>query len=284
MRLWLLLTAAAVLALALVALALVRRWWLRRRLAPRPLQVPRLPLVLVHGLAGFDGIGPGRLRQEYFRRIARDLAARGARVHVPRLSPVAGVPVRAEQLANFIRALPARKVNVIAHSMGGLDCRYALCRLGLADRVAALVTIATPHHGSPLADLARLRPTTWLRKRLARLGLATDALDWLTVGRTLDFNRECPDVPGVFYASVVGTTAPGFFWRAPQLLPTWWYLRWRGIPANDGMVPAASQRWGEVIAEVALDHWAQIGWARGVGPRARELYETICRELERRGL
>src|SRR5207249_8887306 len=45
-----------------------------------------------------------------------------------------------------------RSVNIVAHSMGGLDARYAISQLGLGGRVASLITIGTPHLGTPLAD------------------------------------------------------------------------------------------------------------------------------------
>ena len=64
----------------------------------------------------------------------------------------------------------ARKVNIIAHSMGGLDARYAIAKLGLADRVASLVTIGTPHLGTPLANLgARLSDLLRLKSLLGRV-------------------------------------------------------------------------------------------------------------------
>src|SRR5262249_5187529 len=44
-------------------------------------------------------------------------------------------------------ALAARAVHVFAHSMGGLDARYMISRLGMAKRVLSLTTIATPHRG-----------------------------------------------------------------------------------------------------------------------------------------
>lgn len=44
------------------------------------------------------------------------------------------------------------KVNIIAHSMGGLDARYMISALGGANRVASLTTISTPHTGSKVAN------------------------------------------------------------------------------------------------------------------------------------
>ncbi len=51
---------------------------------------------------------------------------------------------------------------------------------------------------------------------------------------------------------------------------------------NDGIVPSDSQRWGEVVAEVQADHWAQIGWTQGFD--APSLYERVLEELKARGL
>src|SRR5262245_66403718 len=87
----------------------------------------------------------------------------GVEVHRPSVPPLASVAARAEQLAAAVRALPAEKVNLIAHSLGGLEARYAISRLGLADRLLSLTTIGTPHRGAPQADLrlnllARCRP------------------------------------------------------------------------------------------------------------------------------
>ncbi len=44
-------------------------------------------------------------------------------------------------------------MNIIAHSMGGLDARYLISRLQPKGvDVRSLVTVATPHRGSALAD------------------------------------------------------------------------------------------------------------------------------------
>jgi hypothetical protein len=46
---------------------------------------------------------------------------------------------------------------------------------------------------------------------------------------------------------------------------------------NDGIVPASSQRWGQVLREVEADHWAQVGWSLRFD--AVTLYEEILRDL-----
>jgi triacylglycerol lipase len=258
-------------ALLLVALALAlavarRRARLRKRIPAR--RAPRLrhPVVLAHGLLGFDEIAIAGRRHRYFRNIAEQLAPLGAEFHHPQLPPAGGVEVRAGRLVSLVCELPAQRVNVIAHSMGGLDARFAIARLGLADRVASLVTIGSPHRGTPLADLALSRATARLLKFEALRDLGPVALE--------RFNREVPDAPGVAYCSIVAATDLAH--TNPLLWPTHAYLSKRCGP-NDGLVPATSQRWGRVLREIEADHWAQVGWSRKFD--AAGLYESILREL-----
>ena len=139
----------------------------RKSQSRRPAGVSAYPLVLVHGLLGFGTIGP-RGNLEYFRGVMRHLednreVLRGkAKVYVADVDAVDSIPSRAIQLRDFIQAriydhkrrkIRYEKVHVIAHSMGGLDARYMVSNLSLdtadrspmADRIATLTTIGTPH-------------------------------------------------------------------------------------------------------------------------------------------
>jgi triacylglycerol lipase len=202
----------------------------------------------------------------------------GAEVHRPRVPSYASIAARAEELARVVQQIRARKVNIIAHSMGGLDARYAITRLGLADRVASLITVGTPHLGTPVADLgARLAELLKLKALLGRV-VDVDAFHDLTTARMERFNQDVADAPGVAYASVVARIDRG---RAhPLLWATHAYLTERSGD-NDGVVPSASQRWGEVVQEIEADHWAQIGWSPGFDTLG--FYEELLRELRGRG-
>ncbi len=126
-------------------------------------------MVLAHGFAGFDTIGVPGLRLAYFRGVSGQLRAAGVEVHAMRVSPLASIGARARQLAAQIERLGVGRVHIVAHSMGGLDARFAISSLGLAPRVASLTTIGTPHHGTPLADLgASLLPRSLLRRHWSR--------------------------------------------------------------------------------------------------------------------
>src|SRR5262245_61810981 len=131
----------------------------------RGMNVPRLraPIVLVHGLLGFDEVRVGaKVLARYFHGIPEALRAPGNAVHVARLSPTRGVAARAAQLRDFLdRVSPDQPVHLFGHSMGGLDARYMISRLGMAERVLTLTTLGTPHSGSPFAD--------WAVGKLARI-------------------------------------------------------------------------------------------------------------------
>ena len=88
------------------------------------------------------------------------------------------------------------------------------------------------------------------------------------------FNHAVPDVEGVAYCSVVA--ASHLLQTNPLLWPTHLYLSAHG-GKNDGIVPQASQRWGNVLREIEADHWAQVGWSLRFDAVA--LYEEILREL-----
>ncbi len=260
------LAALLLVALALALVAAWRRGRLRKRIPARRAARLRHPVVLAHGVLGFSEIAFAGRRHRYFRNIAEKLSPLGAEFHHPRLPPAGGVEVRADALVSLVRALPGQRVNVIAHSMGGLDARFAIARRGLSDRVASLVTIGSPHRGTPLADFALSRASARLLRFAALRDLGIEALE--------RFNREVPDLPSVAYCSIVAATDLAH--TNPLLWPTHAYLSKRCGP-NDGLVPATSQRWGKVLREIQADHWAQVGWSLKFDAVA--LYEEILREL-----
>lgn len=243
----------------------------------------RHPIVLAHGYMGFDSIGLHGERREYFLGVRQRLEALGHTVHRIRVAPAGAIRLRATQLANQIRSLPAERVNIIAHSMGGLDARYAIARLGLGDRVASLTTIGTPHRGTPLADTGALWIGEWrhFRQLLDALGANVDGLYDLTTQRMEQFNRMVPDVSSVYYSSVVGAVSnPGSSLNAILAAGHAYLLRRSG--SNDGIVPAESQKWGEVVGQVDADHWEQIGWSGTFDAQA--FYASLAEHLAAWGL
>ena len=139
--------------------------------------IPKLrsPIVLVHGLFGFDRLGvAGTTLANYFPRHPRMLEAAGNRVLVPCLSRRAASPTGPSSSRTFSsQHSPGEPVHLIAHSMGGLDARYMISCLDMADHVLTLTTLGTPHRGTSFADwgVSRLerivRPVLELYRRAA---------------------------------------------------------------------------------------------------------------------
>jgi len=278
-------------AVLLVLAALVVAAWLTRRARRRRFvrKVGKLkptlkhPVVLAHGIMGFDQVKTGPLKgAKYFRGVEPHLKRLGSKVYAFRVHPSASVPARAQELARAVAELPDKRVNVVAHSMGGLDARYAVAKLGLAKKVCSITTIGTPHRGTPLADLGTglwgVAPAA--KKLFEKMGLEVEGFFELTTAKMEAFNAEVPNAAGVYYGSWVASGG-GLLAMNPLLLPTWKLIREK-FGENDGLVPTASQEWGEVCGTIAADHWAQIGWSPTFDAPA--FYENVVRELSYRGL
>ena len=270
-----------VLLLAHLRLRRRRDAWLRSLRIALGKVDPRYPVVLVHGVLGELAIGLGQ--GDYFRGVVERLEGAGIEVHTPQVSSAAAVAVRARELVNAIEKISAKRVNIIAHSMGGLDARYAITKLGLANRVASLTTIATPHRGTPIADVGTnlFGRKLGLQKLLSAVKLNVDGFYDLTTDNASAFNERIKDVPGVRYGCVLASTSQNDDDLNPLLRPGHKFLSRRTGP-NDGLVPVSSQVWGEVIHCISADHWAQVGWSKNFD--APEFYEELVRELGSRGL
>jgi triacylglycerol lipase len=222
-----------------------------------------LPLVLHHGFGGMPGFKIGPVRLNYFRGIDRALIAGGRRVIVPRVHPTAGIPTRAEQLKQqIIDALdeagrPDEPVIIVGHSMGGLDARYMIHNLGMASRVAALLTVTTPHRGSPVADwcLNHFDRRIPMIRLVERLGWDLQAARDLTTDRCRRFNDEVPDSPLVKYFSISAARpwhlVPAFAMPAHRIIR-------HAEGDNDGLVSVRSSTWGDTLGTWPADHWHTI--------------------------
>src|SRR5262245_49322792 len=207
--------------------------------SPRPLPLaprPCTPVVLQHGLFGFSDIGVGKLKLTYFNKIDRAIAARGHPLIIPHVHPTSSIAKRAAMLKREIISQNSGKHRVVifAHSMGGLDARYMISRLGMAERVAALVTICTPHRGSPYADWAihNVGKRLGALKLMRLLRLDVRAVSDLTTDRCGEFNERYPDAPGVKYLSI--SAARPWHRVAPFFLPSFKIVH-EADGANDGL-------------------------------------------------
>jgi triacylglycerol lipase len=255
------------------------------------------PIVLAHGAAGFENVGP----LQYWHNVEDVLQKKGYDVHIAVVDPFNSSEVRGPQLAAFIDKVVEctcrPKVNIVAHSQGGLDARYAISSLGLSDKVASLTTLGTPHRGSPLADLAlgltpgaagdALNLFLWLAGEAYANPLEVAdfvaALEQFSGPGAEAFNAANPDSAQVQYYSWAGR--PGLFAdglpecegaETPnpsakgtvQSMFVAGYTLLGGLSGddNDGLVPVNSAKWGRFRGCLPADHLRQIGFWFGLTP------------------
>ncbi|MCC7138720.1 MAG: hypothetical protein IT460_09890 [Planctomycetes bacterium] len=249
--------------------------------------VPRHPLVLVHGLLGFVRRTVTRLLSfAYFQGVEEHLTGAGVAVKAVALPPSASVDARARALADAVGGLGAERVNVVAHSMGGLDARWWVGRLGGDRRVASLTTIATPHRGTYVADWGGTRVGRALAgwRLLRDLGVDAGAFADLTRAACEERNAALEGAPGVPTFSYAGARP---WWAIAAPLQVSFRLLQRTEGPNDGLVSVASARFGEFLGTVEADHFAETGWHWTLPGVARfdhrAFYLTIARDLARRG-
>lgn len=277
---------------------------------------PPYPIVLAHGFSGWKDIQA--LHIAYFYGVAEALQAAGeTQVFETQVDPYGATEVRGNQLApqidEILAATGKDKVNIVAHSQGGLDSRYIISTLGYGDRVASLTTISTPHRGTRICDgLLKAVPdwTDSLINAAADL-LGTSLFDIESnsdMRKSLEtiseyyvqtvFNPANPNDPRVTYFSYAGRSndASGVgdcdgSWIAddpsvidhidPLLSITGDYLKTPGNGilctdnscVNDGVVTVASSRWGLFMGCFPADHFDEVGQIKKEQPNAESGYD-----------
>jgi triacylglycerol lipase len=249
------------------------------------------PIVLVHGILGFNHLpllfGP----IEYFRDVRQTLRAAGNVVpEPPQLNTAGSVQERAQELKDYVLSNPdvdGRKVHLIAHSMGGLDARQMITHLNMAERVWTLTTIGTPHQGTPLADLPGpvLEP---LVHGLLQHDVNIQGFLDLTTAAGMQFEQETPDVAGVEYFSVAGVYTPG---PLDLLKLSHTLIHTAGGGPNDGLVPVHSAHHGHFLGTWQANHFRLVNWATNLLIPPKELvkedilehYVAVVHALAERG-
>jgi triacylglycerol lipase len=174
----------------------------------------KYPIVLVHGLYGFQAIGP----LDYFYQVPDALRAGGASVYAATVSQANSSEVRGEQLIRELLEQQARtgaqKFNLVGHSHGGQTVRYVAAVR--PDLVASVLTVSTPHFGSKTADgiqaIGNATGTTGVLSNISN-GLAA----------LIRFLSGQPPAPQDSLAALMSLNTPGarlFNQRFPQGAPT----------------------------------------------------------------
>jgi triacylglycerol lipase len=217
------------------------------------------PIVLAHGLFGFNQIGLGRLTfASYFRGIPEWLRAAGNRVLVTKVPPIAGIEARARRLGEQVAAaFPDEPVHLIGHSMGGLDARLLASDPAWAGRVLSLTTIGTPHLGSSIADFAQLRAGR-IYRLLAKLGIDHRGFLDVTRRNAREFHKSVVTPEGLPCFSIAGNpTIDDVCWPLQRL-----YLALTELEGpNDGLVSVESAlAFGTPQPLWGVDHFRQVNW------------------------
>ncbi len=252
-------------------------------------QPPAATVVLVHGMGGFKNIGP----VGYFFHIPELWQRQGARVFVAAESSFASIEQRAAELKQQLDRIDGPLV-LVGHSQGGLDARWLISRLGYQKRVKALITIATPHRGSPIADLvvgAIGGPVEdALNVLVSVLGWSLTGANELTTGYMANtFNPSVPDADGVTYWSYAGMASPlglerNSGWLHAVLTPTWTILKSKHLD-SDGIVPVDSQHWGTFRGLIPGDHLGEVNQPLGETPgfHAAQFYSSLLQSMHDQG-
>lgn len=217
-------------------------------IAPRSLTcAQKYTIVLAHGLLGFSELrlaGQFLPGLKYWRGITEALSAKGIEVIVATVPPSGSVEARAAKLAESIAAkAKGKEVNIIAHSMGGLDSRYMISQLKPTDfKIKSLTTIATPHRGSSFADYMFETIGPRRIKRIYNVieyfGFETGAFSQLTLKYMREsFNPRTPDIEDVRYFSYGASLEPT---RWSVFAPSHVIVK-REEGINDGLVRYALQ-------------------------------------------
>jgi len=218
----------------------------------------KYPLVLVHGIIAHD-------REsiiDFWGRIPQILQENNVQVFFGNTDAWGDYETNADLLKasieQILKETNAEKVNIIAHSKGGLDSRYLIWKHDFGDKIASLTTICTPHHGAEVSELI-------FRRRIVHTKVAAKALK--TIGKMYkDSNPDLfrvnfqlrPDYMREFNEKVimdeqVYTQSYYSTMRKPSDDWVFFYTN-RYIASksgkNDGLVSEQSAQWGDNIVEI----------------------------------
>jgi triacylglycerol lipase len=230
----------------------------------------KYPIVFVHGIIAHD-------RFKYFSfwgKIPKILEKHGIKVFFGNTdswgSCDSNAKILKENIEKILFETKTEKVNIIAHSKGGIDSRYLIWKYDFGDKIASLTTMSTPHHGSELADLIYKLP-------ILHFGIAKMALKifgklygdinpdiynvnyQLTTKKMKEFNDNVPINNKVYYQSLYTSMRNSF----DDLMFFYSHLFLKiKVGENDGFVCEYSSKWGENIKKIegGISHAEILGY------------------------
>ena len=260
----------------------------------------RYPILFVHGVffRDFEHLN-------YWGRIPGELEKNGAVCYYGNHSSAAAVKDSAVELRERIREIVEKtgceRVNIIAHSKGGLDSRCAISLEGMGPYVASLTTINTPHRGCEFADFLLSKIPKAQQQMVARTYNAAAAKlgdvdpDFLaavydlTHAKCMERNEQVQDSPLVYYQSFGSKLTKAVSGRFPLNFTHPLVKYFDG--ANDGLVGEASFPWGDHYQFLTntkkrgISHADMIDLNRENIPGfdVREFYVQLVADLKKKG-
>lgn len=255
----------------------------------------RYPVVLVHGILAHDRAS----LIKFWGRIPQILTGCGIKVYWGNTDAWGEYESNALILKRTIEKILSEnktdKVNILAHSKGGIDSRYLVWKHNFGDKIASLTTICTPHHGSEIADLIfnkEIIHKDLTKKALSIFGkLCGDTNPnlynvnyQLTTANMKEFNKKIPMDNRVFYQSLYTTMNNAL----DEKMLSFSYSYINNISGkNDGLVSEYSAKWGENIGKIegGISHVGilDVNSKKIPGVNIPDIYVKIAKELSNKG-
>lgn len=260
----------------------------------------KYPVLMVHGVFFRDSN-----LLNYWGRVPAELEKNGAKVYYGQHESASSVVDSADELCDrikyIVRKTGCEKLNIIAHSKGGLDSRYAISVLGAAPYVASLTTINTPHRGCLFVDRLLNAAPEKMKNQIANTYNASAkalgdtepdfmaAVNDLTANACEEFNRNVPDSPEVYYQSVGSRLSKATGGKFPLNVSYPLVKQFGG--SNDGLVAEPSFKWGSSYkflttnGKRGISHGDMIDLNRENIPDfdVREFYVQLVADLKNKG-
>jgi len=254
----------------------------------------KYPVVLAHGIFAHDR----QAAVDFWGRIPAVLRENGVIVFFGYTDAWGSYESNAELLKATIDTIlfetKSEKVNIIAHSKGGIDSRYLIWKYDYGDKVASLTTIATPHHGAELADLIfqqKIIHSGTTKKVLKVIGELWGDINpdlynvnyQLTTEKMKEFNEKIEMDTGTYYQSIYTTMRNSFddliFFYSYRYL-------YNMAGANDGTISESSAQWSDNITKFEGISHAEILDVKKrkiSGIHIPDIYVQIVKDLGNRG-
>ena len=261
----------------------------------------KYPILFVHGVFFRDS-----KFFNYWGRIPKELESNGAKVYYGNHQSAASISESADELTERIKRITSKtgceKVNIIAHSKGGLDCRYAISKLDAAPFVASLTTVNTPHRGCLFADYLLTKIPEKVKNKVASVYNSTlekfgdispdflAAVNDLTASSCEKLDPEMPAPEGIYCQSIGSVINKASGGKFP--LNFSYHLVKYFDGANDGLVSESSFKWSDNYTLITpskkrgISHGDMIDLNRENidGFDVREFYVSLVANLKSKGL